>query len=74
MDCPPQECERRDVKGLYRAARAGAVPEFTGVTSPYEPPLNPELRVRTADMSVASCIDTIVEYVCPRLDIEPAAG
>jgi adenylylsulfate kinase len=41
-------CEQRDVKGLYRQARAGAIPEFTGISSPYEPPENPALRLDTA--------------------------
>jgi len=43
-----EECEARDVKGLYARARAGEIPEFTGVTDPYEPPLHPELRIETA--------------------------
>ena len=42
-----EECEDRDVKGLYAKARAGEIPEFTGVSDPYEPPLNPEIRVET---------------------------
>jgi adenylyl-sulfate kinase len=43
-----EDCEARDVKGLYAKARAGEIPEFTGVSDPYEPPLNPELRIETA--------------------------
>ena len=43
-----EDCEARDVKGLYAKARAGDIPEFTGVSDPYEPPLNPEIRVETA--------------------------
>ena len=43
-----EECEARDVKGLYAKARAGEIPEFTGVSDPYEPPLQPELRIETA--------------------------
>jgi adenylyl-sulfate kinase len=42
-----EDCEARDVKGLYAKARAGDIPEFTGVSDPYEPPLNPEIRVET---------------------------
>ena len=42
------DCEARDVKGLYAKARAGEIPEFTGVSDPYEPPENPELRIETA--------------------------
>ena len=43
-----EECEARDVKGLYARARAGEIPEFTGVSDPYEPPESPELRIETA--------------------------
>jgi adenylyl-sulfate kinase len=48
---PVEECERRDVKGLYARARAGEIPEFTGVSDPYEEPRAPELRIDTADSS-----------------------
>jgi sulfate adenylyltransferase len=44
-----EECERRDVKGLYSRARAGEIPEFTGVSDPYEEPENPELRIDTTE-------------------------
>jgi adenylylsulfate kinase len=43
-----EECEARDVKGLYAKARAGEIPEFTGVSDPYEPPIEPELRIETS--------------------------
>jgi adenylyl-sulfate kinase len=46
---PVEECERRDVKGLYERARAGEIPEFTGVSDPYEEPANPELRIDTTE-------------------------
>src|SRR5687768_10452962 len=44
---PLEECEARDVKGLYAKARAGEIPEFTGISDPYEPPLSPELKIET---------------------------
>jgi adenylylsulfate kinase len=47
VDCPVEECERRDVKGMYKRARAGEVRGFTGVDDPYEAPLEPELAVST---------------------------
>ncbi len=50
--CPLEVCEQRDVKGLYRRARAGEIPHFTGISSPYEPPLDPELVVKS-DGSIA---------------------
>jgi len=54
-------CERRDVKGLYQKARAGLIPEFTGISSPYEIPENPEFRVQTAERSVSECLTQILE-------------
>ena len=48
---PVEECERRDVKGLYAKARAGEIPEFTGVSDPYEEPVAPELRLDTTQLS-----------------------
>jgi len=54
-DSPLDVCEQRDVKGFYKRARAGEIKEYTGITSPYEPPLNPELKVDTAGRSVEEC-------------------
>ena len=48
---PVEECERRDVKGLYARARAGEIPEFTGVSDPYEEPADPELRLDTTALA-----------------------
>jgi adenylyl-sulfate kinase len=47
VDCPLEICEQRDVKGLYRKARAGEIQQFTGISDPYEPPLNPEIHLHT---------------------------
>jgi hypothetical protein len=47
VDCPVEVCEQRDPKGMYRKARAGEIREFTGITAPYEPPLEPEIHQRT---------------------------
>ena len=44
VDCPLEECEKRDVKGLYKKARAGEIPEFTGISAPYEAPRMPSSR------------------------------
>ena len=63
VDTPLEECERRDVKGLYAKARSGQLPNFTGIESPYEPPVQPEVHLRTTDMSV----DTSAEQVFSRL-------
>ena len=59
VDTPLEECERRDPKGLYRKARAGELPNFTGLDSPYEPPASPEVRLDTARQSVDACVDQV---------------
>jgi adenylylsulfate kinase len=58
-----ETCEQRDVKGLYRKARAGEIPEFTGISAPYEPPLHPELVVDTNNRSVEECVQQLVSYL-----------
>jgi adenylylsulfate kinase len=61
-DCSLETCEQRDVKGLYKKARAGEIPFFTGISSPYEAPENPELRTNTdADLDVS--IDEVYSYI-----------
>jgi adenylylsulfate kinase len=60
-DATLEICEQRDVKGLYQKARAGLIAEFTGISSPYEIPVNPEFRVKTAEHEVSQCIDQILE-------------
>ncbi|GBD41931.1 Bifunctional enzyme CysN/CysC [bacterium HR39] len=63
VSAPLEVCEQRDPKGLYRKARAGEIPEFTGVSSPYEPPENPELVVPTHELSFEECLQLLVDYV-----------
>jgi bifunctional enzyme CysN/CysC len=65
IDTPLQLAEARDVKGLYRKARAGEIKNFTGIDSPYEPPEEPELRVDTTCMSVDEAADAIVGLLIP---------
>jgi len=59
-------CEQRDVKGLYRRARAGEVKEFTGISSPYEAPLNPELSIPTGEWPIEDCVDRVIDYLRQR--------
>ncbi len=61
VDTPLDECEKRDPKGLYKRARRGDIPNFTGVGAPYEPPANPELRLDTVSADVTRLAGTIVE-------------
>jgi len=60
---PLDVCEQRDVKGLYQRARRGEIPEFTGISSPYEEPLNPELTVMTGAQDLDSCAMQVLEYL-----------
>jgi adenylylsulfate kinase len=60
-DSTIQVCENRDVKGLYKKARAGEILEFTGITSPYERPDKPEVIVETGRLPLTDCVDTVME-------------
>ncbi len=55
-----ETCEQRDVKGLYKKAREGAIKEFTGISSPYEEPVKPEILVNTGNDSLESCVDVVI--------------
>lgn len=61
ISTPLEECERRDVKGLYKAARDGKLTDFTGITSPYEIPENPDIVVDTSQNDIEQCVDIILE-------------
>jgi len=58
---PLDECERRDVKGLYARARRGEIRNFTGIDDPYEPPEHPELTLDTRALSVDQCVDRVLD-------------
>jgi adenylylsulfate kinase len=63
-------CEARDVKGLYKRARAGEIPNFTGISSPYEAPENPEIVIDTENREIDECVDSLVESL-ESLDVIP---
>ena len=63
VDTPLEEAERRDVKGLYKKARAGELKNFTGIDSPYEAPANPEIRVNTVELSPEEAADRIIRHM-----------
>jgi bifunctional enzyme CysN/CysC len=65
IDTPLEEAEKRDVKGLYKKARSGALKNFTGIDSPYEPPEDPEIRIDTTNMTPEQAADLIVERLIP---------
>ncbi len=67
VNAPLETCEQRDAKGLYRKARAGVISEFTGVSSPYEPPLSPELDLQTNLRGIEECLQQLHGYLNHRL-------
>jgi adenylylsulfate kinase len=73
VDCPVEVCEQRDVKGLYKKARAGEIKEFTGISAPYEAPAKAELTINTAGQSVEESAKQILTYL-ERQRIVPSAA
>lgn len=63
---PLDVCEERDPKGLYKKARAGEIPEFTGISSPYEEPLSPEIKVDTASQSLDESVEQVIRVLRER--------
>jgi bifunctional enzyme CysN/CysC len=63
IDTPLSVCEERDVKGLYAKARTGEIPNFTGISSPYESPENPEIRIDTTKLSAEEAANQIIEFI-----------
>lgn len=67
VDCPVDVCEQRDVKGLYKKARAGEIPDFTGISSPFENPESPEITIRTAETSIEHASSHIAQHVLKQI-------
>ncbi|MFD2046521.1 adenylyl-sulfate kinase [Ornithinibacillus salinisoli] len=63
VDCPFEICEQRDPKGLYQRARKGEIRDFTGIDSPYEPPVNPELTINTQQNTVHEAAQHIITHL-----------
>lgn len=63
IDVPVDVAEKRDPKGLYKKAREGKIPEFTGISAPYEEPLKPEIHIKSAETSVEDAVKIIVKYL-----------
>ncbi len=64
--CPLDVCEERDVKGLYKRARAGEIKGFTGISSPYEEPVDPELTIDTSSMTLDDSVQAVLELLLKR--------
>jgi len=63
VKCDLEICEQRDAKGLYKKARAGEIPEFTGISAPYEEPEKPELVIDSGKHSVEECTQMVIDYL-----------
>ncbi|MDZ7263986.1 MAG: adenylyl-sulfate kinase [candidate division KSB1 bacterium] len=63
VDAPLSVLEDRDPKGLYKKARAGQIPEFTGISAPYEAPEHPEIHLDTSKLNVDQCADAVIRYL-----------
>ncbi|PTQ90404.1 adenylyl-sulfate kinase [Agitococcus lubricus] len=72
VKCALEKCEERDVKGLYKKARAGLIPAFTGISSPYEEPTHAELTVDTGETDIHTCVEQIVNYLLAKQVISKA--
>lgn len=64
-----EECERRDVKGLYKKARAGEIKNMTGISAPYEAPDHPDIEIKTENESIESSVHKIIENIKPKLKL-----
>lgn len=63
VNCSLEECEKRDPKGLYQRAKNGEIKDFTGISSPYEVPENPEIILETSKYSIKECTESLYEYL-----------
>lgn len=63
VNTPIEECERRDVKGLYAKARAGEIKDFTGINAPYEAPLHPDIEIDTTEVSVTDAVELVIKHI-----------
>ena len=66
VKCPVSVCETRDVKGMYKKARAGLIEEFTGISSPYEEPENPDIVIDTTQETVEACVSKVIACIYAR--------
>ncbi len=66
VNAPLEVCEQRDPKGLYKKARAGEIPEFTGISAPYEEPLKPEITLDVANLTPQECAAQVINYLADK--------
>lgn len=71
VDCPIDVCITRDPKGLYKKAQTGEIPSFTGISSPYEPPLQPDIYIPTHELSIDQSVERLWQFVWARINDSP---
>lgn len=74
VDAPLEVCEQRDVKGLYKKARSGEVKNFTGISSPYERPEDPDILIETDKLSIEASIEVLMKAIVPKLERQRTAA
>ena len=70
LDTPLEVCEERDVKGMYKKARVGEIKNFTGISSPYEIPANPDIKIHGYNMSIEQSVKDLYEYVLSKISLD----
>jgi len=68
INAPLQICEQRDKKGLYEKARMGLIKDFTGIDSPFEPPLNPDIEITTDKLDIQESVDRLLNFILPHIE------
>ena len=69
VNCPLEVCEQRDVKGLYAKARRGEIPNFTGISAPFEEPSHPDLKLPSHEMNLGDCVQVLWNELQPKLNL-----
>jgi len=70
INAPLEICEERDAKGLYKKARVGQIKNFTGVDSPFEPPENPDIELKTNRLSMEASVKKLLDFILPRIEYQ----
>ena len=70
VNTPVEECERRDVKGLYAKAKKGEIKDFTGITAPFEAPKNPALEVKTENKTIDESVNEVMNFIIPKIKMK----
>lgn len=70
VDCPLEICEQRDVKGLYKKARAGEISNFTGITAPFEAPINPDITIETHKSTIEEGVAELMKVIWPKINLK----